>query len=94
MDPETVITLGQLLNVPLMCPSGELTDGLEPHDHIYLGCRTRMLYVDASGGSCGVPGVVQPVGTREGYTGYYPAGPRLRLIYGYLRLIRFIRPFD
>ena len=35
-DPESVITLGQLVNVPLMGPSSELTDGLEPHGHILL----------------------------------------------------------
>ena len=39
--PRSVITLGQLSNVPLMCPASELVDGSEPHDYIHPATRTR-----------------------------------------------------
>ena len=82
MDYYSVITLGQLLNVPLIGHSSELADGLEPHDHIptavHAACSRRVMTVVQGGG---VPGVA--VGGYLGGVYRVPSqGSRLRLIYG------------
>ena len=51
--PETVITLGQPGNVPLIRSPSELFDRLEPHDHIYSAVRTRE-HLRGSHGAAGV----------------------------------------
>ena len=77
MDSQSVIYLGHTLNVPLIGPSTELSDGYEPHGHIYSGnqytahCDHAGQYPGAVGR--GVPGVVQVGGYREGSTGTHPA---------------------
>ena len=80
MDPESVIHLGHKAKQPLIRPTSELTDGLEPHDHIYSAVHhcTRT-YGDQRHVGRGVPGVGW-VGAGEGY--YPPTQPeaRLRLI--------------
>ena len=50
-----------------------MSDGSEPHDHIYSGLLAAVRGgADYGHGVRGVPGVAV-VGTRVGYTGYYPA---------------------
>ena len=94
MDPRSVITLGHMVNVPLIGSSSDLSDGLEPHDTIYLQDTARPLaVVPVTVMAGGVPGVRLGGYPEGGYTGYYPAVP-LRLIYGYSGINRFIRPFD
>ena len=69
MDSMSVISLGQLSNVPLIGPSSELSYRFEPHDQFP---SSDVAGVDVLGVAWGrvYPGLVQPGGTREGYTGY------------------------
>ena len=72
----SVITLGHSPNVPLIQARGELSYGLEPHDHIYTAdqpARTSAVYMLGGGVRRGVPGVVQLGGYLEGYYTGYPA---------------------
>ena len=65
MDSQSVIYLGHMPKQPLMCLSGDLGDGLEPHDYIYSWRPTRAAVLTTPGSSWeGVPGVEQ-VGTRR-----------------------------
>ena len=69
MDFLSVITLGQLPNVPLMWSPSELAYRLEPHDYIYSAvqpCGGCMDDVGGSGSGRGVPGVVVLGGCWEG----------------------------
>ena len=69
--PRTVIILGQLPSVPLMCPGSELGYGLEPHDYIYSRIQPAAACGPVTACSrMGVPGVGAVGGYREGYTGY------------------------
>ena len=63
---DSVITLGQLSNVPLIASPSELVDGLEPHDHIPPAARAREHLRGSRGWDRGVPGVVAWVGTGRG----------------------------
>ena len=77
-----------------MCSTSELLDGIEPHDHIYSavvpGKRVPVAAVLVGGV---YPGWCRQVGTGRVHTGTQPTLD-LRLIYGILRIYRFIRPFD
>ena len=77
----SVITLGQLSNVPLMWSPSELTYRFEPHDYIYSAVPVRAAVLLHLPGTASA-GEVYPgygwVGTWEGYTGY-PADPYLGL---------------
>ena len=63
-----------------MCRSGELVDGLEPHDQFYLGVMPVRCHADQRAMVGGVPGVAGWVGTWEGYYTGTPSLARLRLI--------------
>ena len=56
MDPISVITLGHKANVPLIGPSSELVDGLEPHGIFHHGPRGRRRSQLGDMGGRGVPG--------------------------------------
>ena len=97
----TVITLGQLSNVPLMCSASELSYGSEPHALFTPGHGTDGSVQTGHRVQDGVyPGLRQWVGTGRGYTGYYPPVIHgrfdayfmeyLRLIGSYCRLTRNI----
>ena len=94
MDINKVIYLGHKANVPLMYLRSELTDGFEPHDHIYPARHPRAASVQP----CRVPGGVYPGcglgGYQEGAIPVPSLEARLRLIYRYLRFNWFILPFD
>ena len=97
----SVINLGQVGHVPLIRLSSELADGLEPHDHIYSPDTARAAAVQCGSGvrwGGGVPGVCAVGGYREGaIPGTNPPvspRPSLRLIYRYIEINRFIRPFE
>ena len=80
MDSQSVITLGHIRNKPLMCSSGELADGLEPHGLKLLVCGACSVMTPVAGGGEVYPGWCGQVGTGRGIPGGYPASPRLRLI--------------
>ena len=62
MDINSVIYLGHTWHLPLMCPTSELADGLEPHDTIYSAGRTVVASRVVGVGWRGVPGVAGRVG--------------------------------
>ena len=66
MDIHGVITLGKLVNVPLIGPPSELVDGFEPHSTIYLRDTAVQQTRDRGVAAGGVPGVEDWVGTWEG----------------------------
>ena len=64
-----------------MCLSGELTDGLEPHDHILQLYRTADVHDADCGVGEGVPGVRWLGGAWEGtIPGTPPSQPEARLM--------------
>ena len=81
MDPGSVITLGHKANQPLMYPSGELTDGSEPHDHICSAGHPCAPPSMKPLGGRGVPGVGQLGGY---WVGLYRVLPSRSIIKAYL----------
>ena len=83
-----------MVKEPLMCPSGELSYRLEPHDQF----TCSLAPVPTADSGYGVGGVYPGWGggwvPREGAIPGTQPWPDLRLIYGILTLDRFIRPFD
>ena len=86
MDINSVINVGHSPKQPLMWSPGELVDGLEPHDHIYLVPRVSSVDHGPAGVGRGVPGV--QAGWVPGRVYRVVTQPsRLRLILGILRYI-------
>ena len=65
-DPKSVISLGQLPNVPLIRPRSELSYRFEPHDYIYSAVPARAPAGQSRRAVAGVPGVRGLGGYREG----------------------------
>ena len=77
----------------MWCPS-ELVDRLEPHASFLLPVHCRTPLTSLYGREEVYPGWYGWVGTGRVTIPGTTQPPDLRLIYGILRSIRFIRPFD
>ena len=75
MDPRSVITLGQLANVPLIRPSSELSYRLEPHGYKLSGDVAGVDMLGVLGGEGCTRGGASWVVLGGCYTGY-PADAR------------------
>ena len=70
MDINSVIYLGHTIEQPLIRPSSELSDGLEPHGLIYSVRQDGHATDVQRGGGRVYPGWCGEVGTGRGIPGY------------------------